>query len=600
MAIDAGRVAAAQPSRHAALALTDDEMAAARLGPAAGPATAPGTRPGAAPAPGRPGRPARAAPPGAALARVRRVERLERLVRERAPTAPPARAPVPSGAAAACSPQPIDEVGVTDTEITIGNVSTITGPDRRLRPDRAERGEGLRRLRQLPGWRVRSHAQLVDRRRPARRRHQPVRDPAARGGGLRLRRRHQRRRRRRGGDPRGHEHPRRHARHRLATARLPNNFSPNPIDPDQPGNGAVAPMRYFAEQGVTSAAVVYPAQADARARGQGYIDDLASGRHHHRRTSTRSRSPRPTTSTSPSRSRTTADQLVITTLEIAGMARLAQAFEPGRLPAGGALLRRPGLRRSSSSSWPAPAAEGTKLAVTFSIFEDAEHVPAMATFLDWYARTIAGQRARLLLDHELGGRRHARAGAFATPAARPTRDAVLAALAYPDRATTATGSSRPATRPARTSATASPSSPSRAASGAASSRRRGSSIAEPRARGPGGGGARRLAPAVAGHPPRARQLRPGRSPRCCFVVSAFDRAGTARSSSSSPSSASPPARSTPSPPPASCSPTPRPASSTSPTAPLGMISAFVYWQLKEESACPTPLAALIVLGVSAR
>ena len=37
-----------------------------------------------------------------------------------------------------------------------------------------------------------------------------------------------------------------------------------------------------------------------------------------------------------------------------------------------------------------PAAEGTRLAVTFSIFEDAPQVPAMATFLEWYERTAPG------------------------------------------------------------------------------------------------------------------------------------------------------------------------------------------------------------------
>ena len=73
------------------------------------------------------------------------------------------------------------------------------------------------------------------------------------------------------------------------------------------------------------------------------------------------------------------------------MARLAQAFEQigyrpqvpfyGAQAYGGQFLELAG-----------DAAKGTTLAVTFSIFEDAAQVPAMATFLEWYERTAPGSK----------------------------------------------------------------------------------------------------------------------------------------------------------------------------------------------------------------
>ena len=71
------------------------------------------------------------------------------------------------------------------------------------------------------------------------------------------------------------------------------------------------------------------------------------------------------------------------------MARLAQAFQQvgyqpqvpfyGAQAYGGKFIELAGS-----------AADGTTLAVTFSIFEDAGQVPAMATFLEWYQRTAPG------------------------------------------------------------------------------------------------------------------------------------------------------------------------------------------------------------------
>jgi ABC-type branched-subunit amino acid transport system substrate-binding protein len=206
---------------------------------------------------------------------------------------------------------------------------------------------------------------------------------------------------------------------------LPNNFSPNPIDPRAGGNGTDAIMRHFAGQGVTSAAVVYPAQADARARGQGYITDLrAAG------IATIDTYEVAITETNyvnvAQQIENKGSQLVITALEVSGMSRLAQAFQQvgyrpqvpfyGAQAYGNQFLELAG-----------PAAEGTVIAVTHNIFEDAGAVPAVATFLEHYRTTAPGSdpdffsvmawaAADLLVQ------------ALRAAGPAPTRDAVLAHL----------------------------------------------------------------------------------------------------------------------------------------------------------------------------
>jgi ABC-type branched-subunit amino acid transport system substrate-binding protein len=207
---------------------------------------------------------------------------------------------------------------------------------------------------------------------------------------------------------------------------LPNNFSPNPIDPRQPGNGTEAIMRYFAGQGVTSAAVVYPAQADARARGQAYAHDLRSAG-----IGTVDSYEVAITETNyvnvAQQIENKGTQLVITALEVSGMSRLAQAFQQvgyrPQVPFYGAQAYGPQFLELAG-----PAAEGTIIAVTHNLFEDAGSVPSIATFLEWYRNTAPGSdpdffsvmswaAADLLVRaiREAGG--------------APTRDAVLAALA---------------------------------------------------------------------------------------------------------------------------------------------------------------------------
>jgi len=292
------------------------------------------------------------------------------------------------GAAAACTPQPVDEVGVSDTEIVLGNVSTISGPiagfgqtgvnatkayvnyvnatggvcGRQLRlitgDDRLDAGtnrsETQRLASQVLGFV--GAVTVVDNGGAA-----VVNGTNIPDVGLTI------------GADRGAN---------------PNNFSPNPIDFSKPGNAAIPPFRYFAERGVTSAAIVWPAQADARGRGQGYEYDL-------RQAGITDITTYEVAITETNyvgvaqQIKNRGTQLVVTTLEVSGMARLAQAFQQvGYRPEvpfyGAQAYGRQFLELAGS------AAEGTKLAVTYSIFEDAPSVAPMATFLEWYERTAPG------------------------------------------------------------------------------------------------------------------------------------------------------------------------------------------------------------------
>lgn len=296
--------------------------------------------------------------------------------------------PGAEGGAAPCTPEPVDEVGVSDTEVRIANISTISGPvagfgqtgvnavkayvnyvnatggvcGRQLKletgDDRLDAGTNRSQTEQYADevFAFVGGTTVVDDGGAAVLEGTNIPDVALTIGSQR--------------------------------ARLPNNFSPNPINPDQPGNGAIAPLRHFAGQGVTSAAVVWPAQADARDRGQAYVYDLEQAG-----ITTVQTFEVAVTETNyvnvAQQIENAGSQLVITTLEVSGMARLAQAFRQidyqpqvpfyGAQAYGGKFLELAG-----------DAAEGTTLAVTFSIFEDAQAVPPMATFLDWYRRSAPG------------------------------------------------------------------------------------------------------------------------------------------------------------------------------------------------------------------
>jgi ABC-type branched-subunit amino acid transport system substrate-binding protein len=205
---------------------------------------------------------------------------------------------------------------------------------------------------------------------------------------------------------------------------MPNNFSPNPIDFDQPGNAASPIFQHFAAQGVTSAAVVWPAQADARGRAQGYIHDLQQAG-----ITTVDTFEVALTETNyvnvAQQIENKGSQLVVTTLEVTGMARLAQAFQQvgyrPQVPFYGAQAYGQTFLELAGE-----AAEGTTLAITHSLFTD--DIPPMQQFVEWYQRTAPGSEPDFFAVMSWAAAdmfvRALRAAGGA-----PTRDAVLAGLA---------------------------------------------------------------------------------------------------------------------------------------------------------------------------
>jgi ABC-type branched-subunit amino acid transport system substrate-binding protein len=167
-----------------------------------------------------------------------------------------------------------------------------------------------------------------------------------------------------------------------------NAFSPNPIDPSGSTNGTVPIWTWMkANLGITKVAIVYPAQADARTRGQAYMTDIqgaglaVDGPYEVAITETNYAGV-------ASKMKNDGADAVITTLEINGMSRLAQAFEQiqykpkvpffGAQAYGGQLIKQGGS-----------AVEGTVLGLTHAIFEDGDN-PAMTAFNEWFKRTSPG------------------------------------------------------------------------------------------------------------------------------------------------------------------------------------------------------------------
>ncbi len=347
------------------------------------------------------------------------------------PTGPGGGGPAPEGGAAPppaegeCTPQPSDEVGVTDTSIRIGNVSTISGPiagfgqtgvnavkayvayvnstggvcGRELElataDDRLDAGSNRSETQRLSSEVLAfvGEVTVVD------------------NGGAQV--------------LNGSNIPRVSLSIGSEAARYAHNYSPNPLNPDSPGNATIPPFQYFAAQGVTSAAIIWPAQADARARGQGFRYDMEQAG-----ITDISTYEVAITETNyvgvAQQIENAGTQLVVTTLEVSGMARLAQAFQQvGYLPEvpfyGSQAYGQQFLELAGD------AANGTKIAVTFSIFEDAGSVPAMATFLEWYERTAPGSNPDFFAINSWAAAdmfvRALRAAGGA-----PTRDGVIAGL----------------------------------------------------------------------------------------------------------------------------------------------------------------------------
>jgi ABC-type branched-subunit amino acid transport system substrate-binding protein len=172
-------------------------------------------------------------------------------------------------------------------------------------------------------------------------------------------------------------------------ASMVTNFPMTPTEPSGQRNGSVGIWQYFmSAYGVRTAAIVWPAQGDARARGQAFVRDMqeagitvlpplevAITETNYTGVATKIKNDR-------------ADA-VMTVLEINGISRLAEAFEQvGYLPKvpyygqqayGQQLIKLAG-----------PAANGAVLALNHSIVEDAPNVPEAAAFAEWFSRVNPG------------------------------------------------------------------------------------------------------------------------------------------------------------------------------------------------------------------
>jgi ABC-type branched-subunit amino acid transport system substrate-binding protein len=170
---------------------------------------------------------------------------------------------------------------------------------------------------------------------------------------------------------------------------MANNFSPNPIDPTSPGSGITNILKYFhGSLGVTKAAIVWPAQAAARKRAQAFKFDMQAAGIEVVNTSEVAITQTDYTGVATQIKNAGAD-LVITALEVGGMAKLAQAFKQQgytpKVPFYGAQSYSKKFIQQAGA-----AAEGTTIGIAFDIAEDAPQNPSMAAFQQWYARTNPG------------------------------------------------------------------------------------------------------------------------------------------------------------------------------------------------------------------
>ena len=337
----------------------------------------------------------------------------------------------PGGQAAAgapCTPAPSgpNEVGVTPTEVRIGNVSTISGPV----PGFGKTGQNgvkayLNYLRSQGGvcGRQLVLATTDDRLDAGTHRAETERlakevmgfvggtSPVDDGGAAVLS---------------GTNIPDVEFAFSAARGVLPNNFSANPIDPRCECNGTEHILGALKQaHGLSRAAIIYPAQTVARARGLAYrndLDDAGIG--------LVATYEAPLTGATYSGfvndMREKQVDLVITTLELNGMADLAKAFRTAGWS--------PKVKYFGAQSYgrqflslAGPAAEGTSAGLTLAPLEDRATNAAVNTFVTWYERTNPG--ADIDFFAYLGW---ASADLFALalkgagPA--PTRDAVLQQL----------------------------------------------------------------------------------------------------------------------------------------------------------------------------
>ena len=292
-------------------------------------------------------------------------------------------------AADGCTPEPVDEVGVTDDEIVLGNVSMLSGPipgagqtgidgtraylehvnsqggvcGRHLRlitgDDRTDSGQNRSEARRLSGqaFGLVGGASIVDAgtAEAVAGTQVPVIQVAVADNAL----------------------------------SSPNIFSPSPLDPTNQDGGSIPHWRYFNRTlGLQRVGIVVVSLASARSRAAVYVKDIenagleVAGVHEVGLAETNFVS--------------VAQQLVnegadgfIGLLDPVGSARLAKAvkqvgWNPLVAHFGAQNYGRPFVELAGD------AAEGAVVPLAFDIFEAADTNPAVARFMEWFARTAPG------------------------------------------------------------------------------------------------------------------------------------------------------------------------------------------------------------------
>ena len=207
---------------------------------------------------------------------------------------------------------------------------------------------------------------------------------------------------------------------------LATNFSPNPLQPGAKSNGTVKMMQFFkANYGVTKAGIIYPAQATAKASALNYETDMkAAG------INVVAKAEVAITQTDyngvATQMKNAGAELVITTLEQTGMARLAQAFKQQgyqpKVPYYGAQAYGKKFLAQAGD-----AANGTLIGAAYDIPEDAGINPIMGTMAQWYNRVNPGADLDFFAI-ESWGAADMFVKALTAAGGAPTRDAVVKVL----------------------------------------------------------------------------------------------------------------------------------------------------------------------------
>jgi ABC-type branched-subunit amino acid transport system substrate-binding protein len=167
------------------------------------------------------------------------------------------------------------------------------------------------------------------------------------------------------------------------------NFSPNPIDLDGVGSGVAPVLQHMAKTyGISRAAIIYPEQASAKARALEYRQDFEKAGIEV--VEEFSVAVTETNFSSQVNTMKNSDvDIVITALEVNGMARLAQAFDQARwfpkVPFYGAQVYGKKFLELAGS-----AANGTIVGFSFAIPEDRGSNQAVAKLHEWYTKSNPG------------------------------------------------------------------------------------------------------------------------------------------------------------------------------------------------------------------